>query len=153
MNRLFSLLLYVAFFANANASDLEKPPTHIFGLYGKRIPICDNAVGPCSKKSPSYEGETANYVLVTPGANNNIGVEIDLFFAAGHTCRLSETGEWKKDHISLWSEDRESYELKLYFEKGNLRLIDDGNKFSDTSHSCGARGYYDGTVLPKKGSI
>jgi hypothetical protein len=143
-------LLFAAFLPLMAAAQVApKPPASIFGIYSQRVPVCFVS-GPDSKGPYSCEGETANWALVVPTANNGVWVEINLLFHNGHTCEFRENGQWQGDHVLLKRYDAQACELRLRFKSGKVLLSDDGRCREKT---CGARGSYDGISLPKRGSL
>lgn len=126
-----------------------KPPSHVFGLYSQRVPVCFNA-GADSKRKFECEGETANWMLVVPTANDGVWVEVNLLFHNGHTCEFQGNGEWRGNHVLVQKYDAEACELRVSFKGGKAILSDDGRC---RATSCGARGSLDGMTLPKRGSM
>lgn len=141
---LFLVLIHTVAFAQES-----KPPKSIFGLYSERVPVCFNASSE-SKQKFDCEGETANWVLVVPAANDGVWIQVNLLFHNGHTCNFEGNGDWKKDHVLVQKYDGEACELNITFKKGKATLSEDGRC---RAYSCGARGLYDGISLPKKGSM
>lgn len=143
------LILIVAVLATPASAQTAKPPSRIFGLYSERVSVCFNASAD-SKRKYECEGETANWVLVVPTANNGVWVEVNLLFHNGHTCEFQSNGNWKDDHVLLQKYDSEACELKVFFKNNKAVLSDDGRC---RAMSCGARGQYDGMSFSKRGSM
>jgi hypothetical protein len=118
-------------------------------LYSERVPVCFNPAAD-AKNQFDCEGETADWLLVVPAANDGVWVEVNLFFHNGHTCRFQGNGEWKDNHVLVQKYDAEACELKVHFQGNKAVLSDDGRC---RAMSCGARGSYDGVSLSKRGSM
>jgi hypothetical protein len=143
------LLLLVALSAFDASAQSTTPPASIFGLYSERVPVCFNTLKD-SKPAIECEGQTANWLLVVPTANDGVWVEVNLLFHHGHTCQFQGNGEWKGDHVLVEKHDTEACELRVHFKSGKAMLSDDGRC---RAISCGARGGYDGMSLPKRGAM
>lgn len=150
MARFWLAIAFGAFCAQATAQ-VERPPGHIFGLYSKRTPVCFNASTERAHAGYDCEGETANWLLVVPAANNGIWVQMNLLFHNGHTCELRGNGAWTKSHVLVRLDEPEGCELRVHFRRGRAVLSDEGGKCR--MGTCGARGSYDGIKLPKRGSM
>jgi hypothetical protein len=149
MTRAALFIALVAGLCGGVMAQQQKPPTHIFGLYSKRVPVCFNApVGSVEKFE--CEGETANWILVVPAAGKGVLVQINLLFHNGHTCEFSGNGIWAADHVLVEKHDAEACKMKVYFKGGRARLSADDQCRLTT---CGARGGYGGIELPKRGSM
>ena len=107
------------------------PVNGIFGIYGQPTPGHDS-------------------IQVTKKANERIGVNLKLYYASGHTCRLSQDGKWSQDHIAIMAEGLDSNRpcrLNLFFENHRVLLKDEGSQCARVY--CGTRGKLDNASLPK----
>lgn len=108
-----------------------KPPASIFGIYGLVKPGRDS-------------------IQVTEKPSNRIGVNLKLYFSSGHTCQLTQDGEWTGDHVAVVAEGLDANQpcrLDLFFESGRIRLEDEGLHCAPVY--CGTRGKLDGAGLTK----
>jgi len=112
-------------------SQTPAPVNSIFGIYGQHTPGHDS-------------------IQVTEKANGWIGVNIKLYYANGHTCRLNQDGKWSQDHVAIVAEGLDSNRpcrLNLFFENHRVLLKDEG--FQCAPVYCGTRGKLDNASLPK----
>jgi hypothetical protein len=89
-------------------------------------------------------------IQVTEKANGKIGVDLKLYYANGHTCRLKKDGEWQEDHVAVVADglDRNrSCKLNAFFDKDRVLLKDEGLQCAPVY--CGTRGTLDNVSLPK----
>lgn len=107
------------------------PLKSIFGTYGQPVP-------------------GRNSIQITERANGKIGVELKLYYANGHTCKLSKDGEWHQDHVAVVADGIDQSRpcsLNAFFSKDRILLKDDGLQCAPVY--CGTRGKLDGVSLPK----
>jgi hypothetical protein len=112
-------------------SQTPAPVNSIFGIYGQHTPGRDS-------------------IQVTEKAYDWIGVNIKLYYANGHTCRLNQDGKWSQDHVAIVAEGLDSNRpcrLNLFFENHRVLLKDEG--FQCAPVYCGTRGKLDNASLPK----
>lgn len=108
-----------------------QPMKSVFGIYGQ-------------------PGAGHDSIQVTEKTNGRIGVNLKLYFAGGHTCKLSKDGKWSGDHVAVVADGLDpnrSCKLNLYFENGRVLAKDDGLLCAPVY--CGTRGKLDDTSLPK----
>ncbi len=106
-------------------------PYYIFGAYGNRTAGSD-------------------LIRVTEKSSGWIGVSVRLYYAGGHTCRLSQSGRWHEDHVAVVAnglDPNRPCRLNLFFENGAVRLEDEGRQC--TPVYCGTRGKLDSVSLRK----
>jgi hypothetical protein len=109
----------------------NRPAQTIFGVYGQ----------PQSGRDS---------VRITEKANGQIGVNLKLYYANGHTCQLNQDGQWVEDHVAVVADGIDATRpcrLNFFFEKGRVLLKDDG--FQCASVYCGTRGKLDNVSLQK----
>lgn len=107
------------------------PPLSIFGIYGQSTPGRDS-------------------IRITKKPDGKIGVAVRLYYSSGHTCSLTGDGEWREDRIVVIAEGLEanrSCMLNVFFDKGRIRLKDEGYRCAPVY--CGTRGKLDDVSLPK----
>jgi len=107
------------------------PLNSIFGVYGQPAPGHDS-------------------IHVTKETDDQIGVDLKLYYANGHTCRLSKEGKWSQDHVAIVAEGLDANRpcrLNLFFENDRVLLKDEG--FQCAPVYCGTRGKLDHASLPK----
>ncbi len=107
------------------------PVNSIFGVYGQPAPGHDS-------------------IRVTKEAGDRIGVNLKLYYANGHTCRLNKEGKWSQDHVAIVTEGLDANRpcrLNLFFENDRVLVKDDA--FQCAQVYCGTRGKLDNASLPK----
>ena len=107
------------------------PPQNIFGTYARRLAGRDS-------------------IRVSRKANGKIGLTISLHYENGHTCQMSQDGEWRDDHVVVTAEGLDATHpcfLQLFFDKGRVVLKDVGYQCAPVY--CGTRGKLDSVTLPK----
>jgi len=107
------------------------PRSSIYGLYGQASAGHDS-------------------IRVTKKSDGKIAVSIKLYYANGHTCRLSQDGEWHDDHVAILAEgldEKRPCRLNAFFDKDHILLKDEG--FQCAAVYCGTRGRFDGVSLSK----
>ncbi len=115
------------------AGQTPAPPPSIFGIYGQSTPGRDS-------------------IRITKKPDVKIGVAIKLYYASGHTCSLNSDGEWHQDKVVVIAEGLEANRsciLNVFFDKGRIRLKDEGYRCAPVY--CGTRGKLDDVSLPKSG--
>jgi hypothetical protein len=108
-----------------------RPLKSIFGIYGQPAAGRDS-------------------IQVREKANGKIGVDLKLFYANGHTCKLNKDGEWHEDHVAVVADGLDPNRpcrLNGFFDKDHILLKDDGLQCAPVY--CGARGTLDNVSLPK----
>ena len=108
-----------------------RPLQTIFGIYGRLAP-----------------GQDSIGVSEKPGGK--IGVALKLYYSMGHTCQLTNDGEWRDDHVAIVADGLDANwpcKLNLFFENSHVLLRDEG--FRCAPVYCGARGKLDNVRLPK----
>jgi len=116
------------------AQTASAPARSVFGIYGRLAAGRDS-------------------IEITPAGGGQIGVDLKLYFANGHTCQLKKDGEWSGDHIAIAAEGLETSRpchLNLFFEDRRVRLEDQGLQCAPVY--CGTRGKLDGVKLSKSTS-
>jgi hypothetical protein len=134
------MLPAAAFFQSPASADRDavfyfdgaaKPPASIFGIYGLVRAGHDS-------------------IQVTEKSSSRIGVNLRLYFSGGHTCQLTQDGDWRGDHVAVVAEGLDAdrpCRLDLFFENGRIRLEDEGLHCAPVY--CGTRGKLDGASLTK----
>jgi hypothetical protein len=115
------------------AAQTPAPPQSIFGIYGQSTAGRDS-------------------IRITKKSGSKIGVAIKLYYSSGHTCSLNSDGEWREDRVVVIAEGLEanrSCTLNVFFDKGRVRLRDEGYRCAPVY--CGTRGKLDDVSLPKSG--
>ena len=110
---------------------VPQPTKSVFGVYGQ-------------------PGAGHNSIRVTEKAGGQIGVNLRLYYANGHTCRLQKDGKWAADHIAIVADGLDANRpcrLNLFFENRGVLLKDEGLQCAPVY--CGTRGKLDGATLPK----
>lgn len=110
---------------------LAGQPRSIFGVYGSLRSGHDS-------------------IRVTHKSNGKVGFRLELHFANGHTCRLSEDAEWRGDHLSVLAnglKESEPCKLEASFSGRRIALKDEGQRCAAVY--CGTRGKLDGISLRK----
>jgi hypothetical protein len=113
------------------SQNLARPLKSIFGIYGQPAAGRDS-------------------IQVTEKANGKVGVNLKLYYADGHTCRLNKDGEWHEDHVAVVADgiDRNRQcKLNVFFDKDHVLLKDEGLQCAPVY--CGTRGTLDSVSLPK----
>jgi hypothetical protein len=108
-----------------------RPLRTIFGLYGRLAP-----------------GQDSIGVSEKPGGK--IGVALKLYYSMGHTCQLTNDGEWRDDHVAIVADGLDANrpcKLNLFFDNSHVLLKDEGLRCAPVY--CGARGKLDNVRLPK----
>jgi len=108
-----------------------RPIKSVFGVYGQPTSGHDS-------------------IQVTEKANDQIGVNLKLYFSNGHTCQLNKDGKWSEDHVAIVAEGLDASRpcrLNLFFENGRVLLKDE--EFQCAAVYCGTRGKLDNLSLPK----
>jgi hypothetical protein len=108
-----------------------RPLQSIFGVYGRLTAGQDS-------------------IRVSEKANGKISVALKLYYSMGHTCQLTNDGEWREDHVVIVADGLDANrqcKLSLFFENGRVLLKDEGLQCAPVY--CGARGKLDNVSLPK----
>jgi hypothetical protein len=108
-----------------------RPPKSIFGVYGRPAAGHDS-------------------IRVTERADGKIRVALKLYYSNGHTCQLTDDGEWREDRLAIVADGLDPSHpcrLSIFFDKSGVLLKDEG--FQCAPVYCGTRGKLDNVSLPK----
>jgi hypothetical protein len=125
-------------------SAIAEAPTNIFGTYSKS----------CTPKKGIPCRPTADSLVLSKKPDGKIGVELKLIYAAGHTCQMEGTSEWKDNSITLEAEGLEADKpcrLKISFQGGKAVLQDVASLC--TAVYCGSRGTFHGVTFQKPSAV
>ncbi len=131
MLRIFCAVIGVLTSFPSLSPAFTSPMKSIFGVYGEPTAGHDS-------------------IRIAKAANRQIAVNIQLYYANGHTCRLTADGQWMGDHVGIVAEGMDAKHpcrLNMFFENHRVRLQDQGSQCAPVY--CGTRGKLDDASLPK----
>lgn len=129
----------------------QKPPSRILGRYSEMQEVC----GPSEDDAEENdcEGEVENFIDIRRAEGNQLVVESELYFYAGHQCHIEKApAEWVGGELRVvlpdWEGEKPGCVLLLTFADGQVQMIDHADYCREMA--CGARGSFFDFALPKK---
>jgi uncharacterized protein YecT (DUF1311 family) len=128
----------------------QKAPDHVTGHYAEMTEACFHSEE--AEDGSRCEGTVENFIDVRRTGGNTHVMSAELFFYNGHTCTIEDApAEWVGGELRvapLEEAGGPACVLLLRFEERKVSVSDPSRRCQ--SIFCGARGSFDGIVLPKK---